>query len=512
VPPAQRAVAPGRLLREELNEAGYRASYLLQAPIARPFVITGPYAVSERMHGDIRLRTWFTPQLAELAPAYLEKVEQYIDLYEEWIGEYPYPAFHVVAAPLPVGLGLPGLTYIGSDVLRLPFIRETSLGHEVLHNWWGNAVQVDYASGNWAEGLTTFMADYTYAEQAGAEQAREMRLRWLQAYAALPSERDHALRAFTARTHDAAQVIGYNKAAMLFLMLRDEIGEQAFDNGVRRFWERHRFERAGWADLQAAFEKAAATDLSAFFAQWLYRVGAPTLTLADAQATRASVRFTLQQTQDAAPYALSVPVAVTTASGEQGFRVALREHRQSFTLQLPEPPLALRIDPEFRLFRQLAQEEAPPILRDVTLNPQTRVIVLAGGEAAAGAHDLARRMLDATPRFAESVAAAPADAPLLLIGLAERVEAAAREAGIGAIPESLAGRGSARVWASRRPAGGSVVAVQADDDAALAALTRPLPHYGAQSFLIFEGRQAIARGVWPAHGGPLAVEFGAPDN
>ena len=36
----------------------------------------------------------------------------------------------------------------GFAVLRLPFIPYTSLPHEILHNWWGNGVWVDYAGGN----------------------------------------------------------------------------------------------------------------------------------------------------------------------------------------------------------------------------------------------------------------------------------------------------------------------------------------------------------------------------
>ena len=59
-------------------------------------------------------------------------------------------------------------------MLRLPFIRASSLGHEVLHNWWGNGVLVDYARGNWSEGLTTFMADYAYKSEESAAAAREM--------------------------------------------------------------------------------------------------------------------------------------------------------------------------------------------------------------------------------------------------------------------------------------------------------------------------------------------------
>lgn len=80
----------------------------------------------------------------------------------------------VVASPLPTGFGMPKLTYLGADVLRLPFIRKTSLGHEILHNWWRNGVYVDYTRGNWSEGLTTFMADYAYKEDESAAAASRL--------------------------------------------------------------------------------------------------------------------------------------------------------------------------------------------------------------------------------------------------------------------------------------------------------------------------------------------------
>ena len=138
----------------------------------------------------MRLRTYFFRDLdatAGLADGYLEDTRRYLERYGDEIGAYPYTEFSVVASPLPTGFGMPTLTYLGADVLRLPFIRATSLGHEVLHNWWGNGVYVDYAQGNWSEGLTTFMADYAYKERESAEAAREMRQGWLRDFAAVPA-------------------------------------------------------------------------------------------------------------------------------------------------------------------------------------------------------------------------------------------------------------------------------------------------------------------------------------
>ena len=43
-------------------------------------------------------------------------------------------------------------TLLGRQVLKLPFIVKTSLGHEILHQWFGNSVYIDFVAGNWAEG------------------------------------------------------------------------------------------------------------------------------------------------------------------------------------------------------------------------------------------------------------------------------------------------------------------------------------------------------------------------
>ena len=139
--------------------------------------MAGPYRVTERKftgagNRAITLRTLLHEEVADLGAGYLDATERYLRLYEDWIGPYPYGSFSIVSSPTPTGFGMPTLTYLGIDVLRLPFIRDTSLGHEVLHNWWGNGVYPDYATGNWSEGLTTFMADHAYREQAGPAAAR----------------------------------------------------------------------------------------------------------------------------------------------------------------------------------------------------------------------------------------------------------------------------------------------------------------------------------------------------
>jgi aminopeptidase N len=86
--------------------------------------------------------------------------------------------------------------------------------------------------------------------------------------------------------------------------------------------------------------------------------------------------------------------------------------------------------------------------------------------------------------------------PVLIVGLQEDVDRALTRLSLPSRPSVLAGRGTAQVWTVQGSAN-PVAVISAKDEASLEALARPLPHYGAQSYLAFEGARAIERGAWP---------------
>ncbi|MCG7756723.1 MAG: M1 family peptidase, partial [Nitrosomonas sp.] len=315
LPSGQKGLVAGRLIEEQESPQNYQAVFQFSHPAEGIDLMAGPYAIETQTHQNInhkpiQLRTYFHPQISGLSKDYLDAVKRYLDLYESSIGEYPYTEFSVVSSPTPTGFGMPTLTYLGTDVLQLPFIRNTSLGHEVLHNWWGNGVYPDYKSGNWSEGLTTFMADYAYKEQESAAAAHDMRLSWLRDFAALQPGQDAPLTAFTSRTHGASKIVGYNKAAMFFFMLRDHLGETIFQRGIQGLWKVQRFRTTSWLDVQKMFEMVSGQLLGPFFAQWLNRSGAPAIELAEVKNAVAGsgyeLSITLKQSEPA--YQLHVPV------------------------------------------------------------------------------------------------------------------------------------------------------------------------------------------------------------
>ncbi len=507
VPAEQRALVAGTLVSESESAGRYVARFAFDQPTDGIDLMAGPYVVREKsMPVDgkepLRLRMYFTRELEHLADAYLEDTARYIALYSKRIGAYPYSGFSVVASPLPTGFGMPTLTYLGAQVLKLPFIRATSLGHEVLHNWWGNGVHVDYGTGNWSEGLTTFMADYAYKERESAAAANEMRLGWLRDFAAIPDGAHQALSAFRSRTHGAQAAVGYGKAAMVFFMLRDQLGNDVVERALQRFWAKHRFTVASWSHLQASFEEVSGKDLGAFFRQWLDRAGGPEVAIMEARASmqdgKPQLAIALEQKSPA--YVLDVPVEIVWKDRRETRWLRTHRERSTEILELASMPDAVRLDPDFRTWRRLSRRELPPILREWII-ARAPVLLIAGSEPTvdAAAEHLAQAFFERAPRRITPEAARDSAGPVLIMGMHEAVDQTLAALRLPPRPSAIAGSGSTHVWTiDDRTAGSRIAVISARDAESMRALSRPLPHYGAQSYLSFEGAKLVTRGVWPA--------------
>ena len=367
---------------------------------------------------------------------------------------------------------------------------------------------MDHAKGNWAEGLTTFMADYAFAEAKG--NGRNMRLRWLADYAAMPQRSDEPVSTFVSRYHGSSRILGYNKVAMIFVMLHDQIGAEAFDGALRRLWQRFRFQRASWDDLRGVFEETSGQDLGRFFTQWVEQAGAPALRLKSVRTSAAGgghqVTFTL--IQDDPPYDLSVPVTVETSAGPRRFRIHFEDRIERFTMDVDAAPTALEIDPDAEMFRRLAVGEVPVIMRAITLASDVIMAVAVDDEDLAAAADaLGAVLVEGEVERVMRFAAPLFNKPLILIGADLRLGRLLGAAGLIGAPMEIYKKGDIRVWTGTGGRGFPVLVIEVETAEQLIALTPRLPHYGAKSFLVFEDGDLIDSGVWPATEKPLRFEF-----
>ena len=335
------------------------------------YLVGGHYQRYSKDHHGIEIVVYLYEADAALAEKYLQTSAHYISLYNDWIGHYPYARFAVVENRWQTGYGMPSFTLLGSRVIRLPFILDTSLPHEILHNWWGNGVYVDFSKGNWSEGLTAYMSDHFNSEQQG--NGREYRRKALERYANFAAEQgDFALIDFRSRHDEASQAIGYSKALMLFHMLRNQSGDDIFNDNIRQFWQRYQFSYANFIDLigqlYADTENHDDKNVQRFVEQWLIRTGAPEISLDNVSVDKLDSGYSLSikvsQLQQGPAYQLQIPLEVTLQGDTQTHRhnIQLTEKNNLITLKFDKQPQAVTLDPDYDVFRLLRADERPASL------------------------------------------------------------------------------------------------------------------------------------------------------
>ncbi|MBT3031635.1 MAG: M1 family peptidase [Candidatus Thiodiazotropha sp. (ex Lucina pensylvanica)] len=495
------------------------------------YLVAAPYRLYRKTTEGIEAQVFLRQPDTEIAERYIEATADYLRLYQSLIGPYPYAKFALVENFWESGYGMPSFTLLGPRVLRLPFILHTSYPHEILHNWWGNSVYIDYQSGNWAEGLTSYLADHLLAEQRG--RGANHRRTALKRYGDfVRNENDFPLTAFRARHTTASQAVGYDKSLMFFHMLRRRLGDHNFIKGLQIFFRDNRFKTAGYADLKLAFEKAAGVSIDTFFQHWTERNGAPRLAVSNLTVKQLGDGFqisgTLQQSQSSAPFPLKIPMLTRMKDGSVSQTTLSSQARETpFTIKVEQEPQQLQIDPWFDLFRQLDPAETPATLS--RLFGSERILIVLPSNAnkrmLQAYRGLAQQWSDgydeADIRLDSELNSLPQDRPIWLLGR-ENLFHHEFVKQLSGLPFSL-GHEYIKLTDTDYPTGehsfvlsernlnnGQTLAwVAGNSDAAITRLTRKLPHYGKYSYLVFKGDQAqIAfKGEWPITQSPLHFNF-----
>ncbi|MBW2565751.1 MAG: M1 family peptidase [Deltaproteobacteria bacterium] len=367
-PAGYEAVTAGKRLLRSTKGGVTTSIWETKQPLRGLALSAGPYVVHKKDIQGIPIYTYFFREDDHLSKGYLKATAKYLSLYIDLFGPYPFEKFAVVENFFPTGYGFPSYTLLGRTVIRLPFILETSLGHEVSHAWWGNGVFVEHGQGNWSEGLATYVADHLYKDRASAEEGRAYRLKILRDYATLVSpENEFALQCFTSRTSPSTHAVGYGKGLMVFHMARRIVGDEAFWAGLRKVFKDKLFQRASWDDFALAFERVSSLDLRPFFRQWVARPGAPRLALQDVKATKEKEGWIITGclTQQSPFYKLEVPLRFETKGGDINTKISLTGETASFGLCLKTAPRRLVVDPDVDLFRRLDPVEIPPVINGI---------------------------------------------------------------------------------------------------------------------------------------------------
>jgi hypothetical protein len=524
-PAGYEAVTAGRLVRRETSGNVTRSEWETRNPLEGLSLSAGPYRVREGSAGGTKIFTYFYPGTDSLSGSYLEAVARYIAMYRNLFGPYPFDKFAVVENFFPTGYGFPSYTLLGSTVVRLPFIVDTSLGHEVAHSWWGNGVLVDYRRGNWSEGLTTYVADYLYKERSSPEEGKEYRLKILREYSTLvSSENDFPLASFTERDSPASGAIGYGKGAMVFHMARRMAGEEAFWEGLRDLVREKMFREATWSDFAEAFGRKSGIDFAPFFRQWVERRGAPVVALKAVKAVPAGEGWHIsgRVVQELPYFDLRILLRLMTDKGKTETVLNVSSGGTPFSLSADAPPRELVIDPDVDLFRRLFPSEIPPTVN--AIRGSTNLLAVSARELPDDFRGPAKLLLagmgkeNITILREEDVPASQlAGHDILFIGLPTGngyLPPLPKELSLSQKAFSVGGKtfnslGDSLFVVLPHPAGGERVAAVflSHSPEAAARAARKIPHYGNYSYLAFSEGTNREKGTWASASSPTAYQF-----
>ncbi|MBM4123696.1 MAG: hypothetical protein FJ246_01870 [Nitrospira sp.] len=527
-PQGWQAVTHGREVRRAGKAQATTTEWEVSAKTEALTLVANRFTVNRRNWLDatgrpIEVVTYLFPEEAPLAEDYLDASVRYLEAYAKLLGPYPFPKFAVVENFFASGLGMPSFTLLGSGVVKRRYTQPYALGHEIVHSWFGNWVLNDVEAGNWVEGLTTYLANYYHDELAGkAEQAREQRRMMVLGYAVyVRPEDDYPVGRFRQKVDQKDNAIGYQKAAMVFHMLRREVGEEIFWGGLKKLVADYGGRYGTWREVERVFSDMAGRDLRWFFAQWVERTGAPSLTVREAvtqgEASSSggySLKVRIAQTGD--PYRLSLPVSVKLAGGRTVEALAtIDSAEQEIVLDVPSKPISVAIDPAFHSFRRLSREQVPPMLNLFVTGRQRSVVLPSEGPEASLAPyvELAGHMTSREPDVAkfsdhaDHEAVLPGGSVLVLGGPGQNrlAGAVAQVCGKGVRLEpdrftvggtTYDGAGSALLLSCRRAdrTGDVVTLFYGLTPQAAATVARLLFFYGWQSYLVFHEGAVVARG------------------
>jgi hypothetical protein len=290
------------------------------------------------------------------------------DAFEFMSSRYgPPPLKSLTVTPIPgtFGQGFPGLIYLSTASYLEPndlpqSVREAGLSsfyndllaaHELAHQWWGNLVTPQSYKDNW---LQESLANYT------ALQYLEKRKGAKAVAAVLEDYRRHLLakgldgnpvesagpvtfgtRLASSKTPEAWQIITYEKGSWILHMLRAEMGDAQFSKllaEVPKRFVRRPLATDEFRQLAAEFMPPKSRDpkLEAFFENWVYTTGIPSLKLnAALKGTR--LTGTLTQTGVAKDFEVDVPIEISLGRGAPPATVWLRSSSDPVEFSLVVP-------------------------------------------------------------------------------------------------------------------------------------------------------------------------------
>jgi len=229
---------------------------------------------------------------------------------------------------------------------------ERLMAHEIAHQWFGNSV----TEGDWhhvwlSEGFATYLTtcymEYRYGEEKLKADMQRARLMVISAYKRSPAP---VIDTTVTEFMKLLNTNSYQKGAWILHMLRNEVGDKAFNDGIRIYYNRYRNRTALTQDFIEVMEEVSGKDMSLFFNQWLNRPEIPLISIGWSESNRrGEATITIEQLQEGGLFDIPLELEIVTDEGSEVQIFRINKESQSFVIKTGGKIKSLNQDPGVKL-------------------------------------------------------------------------------------------------------------------------------------------------------------------
>ncbi len=302
------------------------------------------------------IETWVYPQDRDAGfRDFATPTKQVLAFYSDYVGPFAYERLaNIQASSVSGGMeAASAILYNEKSVTGNRDVRWRNVViHEIAHQWFGNAVtEADWDDVWLSEGFATYFTllfiEHAYGRDEFVRGLEDSRRTVLKFAAEHPGYT--IVHRNLARMEDVTSSHTYQKGSWTLHMLRGVVGNDAFQRGIRTYYQRHFNGNATTRDFRRAMEEASGRDLGWFFDQWLYKPG--NLAIAGSwryDAAAKQVRVSLEQVQgDGSVFRMPLEIAIR-APGQavpSVHRIELDAKSQTFSIPASVAPADVMLDP-----------------------------------------------------------------------------------------------------------------------------------------------------------------------
>ncbi len=226
---------------------------------------------------------------------------------------------------------------------------EGTIAHELFHHWFGDYVTTESWSNltvneSFANYSETLWAEYKYGKDAGDEE----NFQGIQSYLQSGSDKKDLVRFHYHNKEDMFDAVSYQKGGRILHMLRQHIGNEAFNKTMQLYLTSNKFKSAEAHQWRLAVEEVTGRDINWFFNQWYFGSGHPDVVIDYIYDDAAGIVKVIVKQKQASGKLFRLPLAIDIYHGANKVRqqVWAQNETDTFSFSYSKRPDLVNVDAE----------------------------------------------------------------------------------------------------------------------------------------------------------------------